>query len=230
MLPLKADISPRGFSFVNYIFLLLNVGVFAYQLSLGTHLYGFLLEHSFVARDFSRHISLSPLSLDGYRALFTSLFLHGGWLHLLFNLLYLLIFGKNVEAALGHFRYFFFYLLAGLGGTFAQYLFSPHSPVPMLGASGAISGVLAAYLFYFPKTRILTLTPVLIFLTFLRVPAFIFILMWFILQISNAFLSFMGNTGGAGVAWMAHIGGFLTGFVLCLLGGVKRKSGAIIEN
>lgn len=230
MLPLKADISPRGFSFVNYVFLLSNAAVFAYQISLGTHLYGFLLEHSFIARDFTRHISYSPLSLEGYRALFSSLFLHGGYLHLLFNLLYLMIFGKNVEAALGHFRYFFFYLIAGLGGTLAQYLFSPHSPVPMLGASGAISGVLAAYLYYFPKTRILTLTPILVFLTFLRVPAFIFILLWFILQIANAFLAFMGETGGGGVAWMAHIGGFLTGFALCVLSGRRRKTGVVVEN
>jgi len=151
---------------------------------------------------------------------FTSMFLHGGWMHLLGNMLFLWIYGDNVEDALGHARYLAFYLLCGIAALFAQALSNPASPYPIIGASGAISGVLGAYLVLFPKARVLTLVLLPFYATTLRMPAVLLLLLWFAVQLISD-LAVPGGGAGAGVAFRAHIGGFLTGLILAPL--FKRR-------
>jgi membrane associated rhomboid family serine protease len=141
----------------------------------------------------------------------SSMFLHGSWLHLLGNLLYLWIYGDNVEDVLGHGRYLCFYLLCGVAACYAQALSDPQSAYPMIGASGAISGVLGAYLVLFPRARVLTLVVLPFFFTTLRLPALWLLLLWFAVQLLS---DLAVHGGGAGVAFRAHIGGFLAGMLL----------------
>jgi membrane associated rhomboid family serine protease len=141
----------------------------------------------------------------------TSMFLHGGWMHLLGNMLFLWIYGDNVEDAMGHARYLAFYLLCGLAAIFAQALSAPESPYPIIGASGAISGVLGAYLLLFPRAKVLTLVLLPFFFTTLELPARLLLLLWFAVQLIS---DLAAPDGGASVAFRAHIGGFLTGMLL----------------
>jgi membrane associated rhomboid family serine protease len=141
----------------------------------------------------------------------TSMFLHGGWMHLLGNMLFLWIYGDNVEDAMGHARYLVFYLLCGIAAIFAQALSAPESPYPIIGASGAISGLLGAYLLLFPRAKVLTLVLLPFFFTTVELPARLLLLLWFAVQLIS---DFAAPDGGAGVAFRAHIGGFLTGMLL----------------
>jgi membrane associated rhomboid family serine protease len=148
----------------------------------------------------------------------TSMFLHGGWMHLIGNMLYLWIFGDNVEDSMGHGRFIVFYLLCGVAAALAQAIPDPQSTIPMVGASGAISGVLGAYLLLYPHARVLVVIPIAFYLHTIRLPAGIVLVLWFALQfISNLFAS----SGGGGVAFRAHIGGFVAG--LLLVGIFKRR-------
>jgi len=151
---------------------------------------------------------------------FTSMFLHAGWLHLVGNMWFLWIFADNVEDILGHFNFLIFYIACGLAASFAHFIMNYHSVVPTVGASGAIAGVLGAYIVMFPKARILTLIPIFIFLEVMEIPAFVFLGIWFIYQ----FLLGMMSVGsyGAGVAFWAHIGGFLFG-ILLIRSGILRN-------
>jgi membrane associated rhomboid family serine protease len=162
-----------------------------------------------------------PLDLEWiprYGSLITSMFLHGGWLHLLGNMLYLWIYGDNVEDCMGRARYLLFYCVCGIVAIFAQALFDPHSAYPIIGASGAISGVLGAYLLLFPRAKVLTLVLLPFFFTALRLPAMLLLLLWFAVQLLSDLAS---QDGGASVAFRAHIGGFLAGMLLVPL--LKRR-------
>ena len=143
--------------------------------------------------------------------LFTSMFMHGGFMHLAGNMLYLWIFGDNIEGALGHIRFIIFYLLCGVIAAFAQIFSAPESTIPMIGASGAVSGVLGAYLIFYPRARIRTFVFLGIFITFLRLPAVLLLGVWILGQIISANIS---NPGSPGVAWFAHLGGFFAGMIL----------------
>jgi membrane associated rhomboid family serine protease len=172
----------------------------------------FVIRFGLIPAEFWRGEDLPPgVPFPIWLTIFTSMFLHGGLLHILGNMLYLWIFGDNVEGALGHLKFLIFYLAAGVGAAFLQLVASPHSTAPMVGASGAISGVMGAYFVLFPWSRILTLVPFFFFLHFVEVPAFLFLGFWFLLQFFSGIvdLSALG-----GVAWFAHIGGFLTGVLL----------------
>jgi membrane associated rhomboid family serine protease len=169
------------------------------------------------------HFGLIPCSLTGNCeiagrvfstevTLFTSMFVHAGFLHVAGNMLYLWIFGTNVEDAMGKIRFALFYLLCGLGAACSQVIVNPASHVPMIGASGAISGVLGAYLLLFPNARVLTLIPLGLFTRLVEIPAVIVLGFWFVVQLFNGLLTF--NFAGGGVAWFAHIGGFATGMLL----------------
>ena len=149
---------------------------------------------------------------------FTSMFLHGGWMHLIGNMLYLWIFGDNVEDSMGHGRFVVFYLLCGVAAVLAQSLPDTHSQIPMIGASGAISGVLGAYLLLYPHARVLVLIPLGFFTRLIRLPAGIVLGLWFALQLFNSLAT---PPGGGGVAFGAHIGGFLAGLALIPL--FKRR-------
>ena len=149
-----------------------------------------------------------------FAAPLTSMFLHGGWMHLLGNMLFLWIYGDNVEDAMGHGRYFAFYLSCGIAALFAQAWSDPGSPYPIIGASGAISGVLGAYLWLFPRARVLTLVLLPFYATTLRMPAMLLLLLWFAVQLIS---DLAVPDGGASIAFRAHIGGFLTGLLLAPL-------------
>ncbi|MFH0989766.1 MAG: rhomboid family intramembrane serine protease [bacterium] len=147
----------------------------------------------------------------------SSLFLHGGWLHLGGNMLYLWIFGDNVEDKLGHGRFIVFYLLTGFSASVLHIVIDPGSAIPTIGASGAISGVLGAYLLLFPGVRVLTVIPIFIFLQFVELPALVILGFWFVMQFFNGILSLGFETSGmGGVAWWAHIGGFAAGLILVM--------------
>ena len=198
--------------------------MFLYQVSLGDAVNDFLYSYAVIPYRF-RHLFLShPLEL--VTPLFAT-FLHGGWLHIIGNMLYLYIFGDNVEDTLGHGRYLAFYLLCGVTSFLAQILLLPNSMIPNLGASGAIAGVLGAYILLFPRARVVTLLPIFIFFTVVEIPPFVFLGIWFLIQFASGAMS-LGNSSAltGGVAWWAHIGGFLAGMLFLKLmaprGGPRR--------
>jgi membrane associated rhomboid family serine protease len=145
--------------------------------------------------------------------IFTSMFLHGGWFHIINNMWVLFIFGDNVEARMGGIRYLIFYLLSGVAAVILQTYVLPSSAVPMIGASGAVAGVLGAYLILFPHSRIASLVPILFIFTIIEIPAVIFLLFWFGSQLYSGLFAIQGSSG-SGIAWWAHIGGFLFGIIM----------------
>ena len=162
--------------------------------------------------------------LLSFFTLFTSMFMHGGFMHLAGNMLYLWIFGDNIEGALGHFRFILFYFLCGIAAAFTQILSAPDSAIPMIGASGAVSGVLGAYLIFYPHARIRTFVFLGIFITFLRLPAVLLLGFWILGQVISASIS---NPGSPGVAWFAHLGGFFMGMLLAPL--LKKPNISIFQ-
>jgi membrane associated rhomboid family serine protease len=151
-------------------------------------------------------------------SLFTSMFLHGGWMHLIGNMLYLWVFGRNIEDLIGSGRFLALYLLCGLAAAVVHVIFNPYSRMPTIGASGAIAGVMGAYLIKFPRSRIITLVPIFFFFTTVELPAAILLVFWFAIQFFNGFGSLGENDySGGGTAWFAHIGGFIAGMLLIRL-------------
>lgn len=208
MIPLRDTIPSSRFPIVNLALIALNSAVFVYELSLGPHLTHFIGAYGLVP---ARFHALAP---HGVAPLVTSMFLHGSWLHLIGNMLFLYIFGDNVEDRLGHVRYLLFYLLSGAAAGLAQVYSLMDSTMPMVGASGAIAGVSGAYFLFFPTSRIITLVPILFFFQIIEVPAVVFLLLWFLMQLFYGFatVSVHGRAVG-GVAWWAHVGGFVFGMI-----------------
>jgi rhomboid family protein len=174
---------------------------------------------------------LGPFTIDQkpwYVTLFTSMFMHGGWLHILFNMLFLWIFGGNVENAMGRLRFLGFYLLAGVAAVYSQCVLDPSSATPTIGASGAIAGVLGAYAVLLPRARVLTLLFILFFVTLVEVPAYVLLGLWFVLQFIPAVgqVALPDIAGGGGVAYFAHVGGFIFGLALVRLFARGRPSTA----
>ena len=219
MIPIK-DINPtERFAIVTLIIIVLNIAVFIYELALGPQASEIFVD-SFALipkRLFSRVPETSHLVPAG-AAIFTSMFLHGGFLHIAGNMLYLWIFGNNVEDSMGRIRFIVFYFLCGFIAAYTHAIANAASTVPMIGASGAISGVLGAYLLLYPRARVLTLIAFGLYIRTVEVSAMFVLGFWFVLQFLNALLS--AGTGG-GVAWYAHIGGFLAGILL--IGIFKRR-------
>ena len=215
MIPLRDKNPTRLVPYVNYLVIAANCAVFAYEVLLGSALGPFLSRYSLVPHVFVSAAVGPPYHLFRIFPIFTSMFLHGGWLHLGGNMLYLWIFGDNVEDKLGHGRYIVFYLVCGLIASAVYIFVDPTSSVPTVGASGAISGVLAAYIVMFPRARVTTLIPIFIFLQVADLPAVVVLGLWFVLQFFNGLVSLGYQTAGmGGVAWWAHIGGFASGLVL----------------
>jgi membrane associated rhomboid family serine protease len=206
LIPLKDD-NPRLLTPIcNYVFILANIAVYVYQFTLPKPVEdAFIHAYGAIPAQIVQGINLPSL--------FSAMFLHGGVLHLLGNMLYLWIFGDNVESIMGHFRYFVFYLLCGLAATISHIVIEPNSALPMIGASGAVSGLLGAYAVKFPGARILIAVPIFICLTTFRVPAVIVLGFWFLTQLASV-LIFREPEVGGGIAWFAHIGGFLAGVLL----------------
>ena len=214
MIPLRDTNPSETTPFVNYALIAVNALVFFYELSLGRHLNAFILDFGVIPAQFLSDLRSMDVGIGTFLPLFTSMFLHGGWLHVIGNMLFLYIFGDNVEDKFGHARYFFFYLIAGIAAALTQVFVNPSSGMPMVGASGAIAGVLGAYIFMFPKARVVTLIPIFIFFQVVELPAFVFLGIWFLIQtLSGIFALGIGSDVG-GVAFWAHIGGFATGAIL----------------
>ena len=231
MIPLKDDVPSTGFPFVTIGLIVLNVLVFLYQASIG-------MGSERAAEAFIMEFGAVPCRITGACAvpgdfpppiatIFTSMFMHGGLFHVAGNMLYLWIFGDNVEDTLGHGRFLFFYLLSGVAAAAAQIVMNPDSRVPMVGASGAVSGVLGAYLILFPYARVLVLLIFGFFFRIVRWPAVIVLGFWIVVQFLNGLITVSVAAGGAagGTAWFAHIGGFLAGIVLLFLMRPRRTGG-----
>jgi membrane associated rhomboid family serine protease len=214
VIPLR-DINPtQRAPFVVYGIILLNVAVFVYQF--------LLLDVSASQAIVERHGVVPFYLLSGYgpslSTPISSMFMHGGLYHLLSNMWFLHVFGDNVEDRLGHVRFIFFYLLTGVAAVLVHALMAPASTIPLVGASGAISGVLGAYILMFPRTRIVTF----VFIFFIEVPAFVFIFVWFVMQVSEG-CGTLVTPSQAGVAFFAHIGGFVAGVLFLLVTGAPKQ-------
>jgi membrane associated rhomboid family serine protease len=208
MFPLYDTVRSRKFPIVNVTLIAANVLAYLYELQMGpAALKGFIFAWGLIPSHFLSDPSNSWLNI------FSSMFLHGGWFHILSNMWVLFIFGDNVEARLGKIRYIVFYLLSGVAAALLQTYFLPTSQEPMIGASGAIAGVLGAYLVLFPNSRIASLVPIFFIFTLVEVPAFIFLLFWFVSQLYSGWFAIQGG-GASGIAWWAHIGGFVFGVVM----------------
>ena len=216
MIPMRDNLGARRLAPSNTFLILVNLVVFGYELKLGRH-----------AESLLSRLGMEPARLlypvrDAYASvwppatLVTSLFLHGGVLHIASNMLYLFIFGAAVEARMGHLRFLLFYIAAGVASGLAMAWMEPSSHVPVVGASGAIAGVLGAYFVLFPRARILTILPLFIFIELIEVPAILYLLIWFALQLYYGVESGTKAHGAmmGGVAWWAHVGGFLFGVTL----------------
>jgi len=216
MIPLRSSEPHYAPARVTLLIIFANVLVFLYELSLGLS--------SYRLNYFIAHYGIVPDQLRLY-TIITSMFIHGGFLHIAGNMWFLWVFGRNVEDILGSTKYLFFYLLCGIVAAVAQILINPTSAVPTIGASGAIAGVMGAYLIKFPRARIVTLVVIIFFLTTVDIPAAFLLLYWFAIQ----FFSGVGSIGysqasDGGVAFFAHVGGFLAGIGLILLLPTKQRA------
>lgn len=223
MIPLYDTLRSRHFPIVNWLLIALNVLVFLYENSLSpaaldrlTFTWG-LVPAVLVAHPETAWVTI-----------FTAMFLHGGWFHILSNMWVLFIFGDNVEDRLGAGGYLIFYLLSGVAAGLLQSFVLQSSRVPMIGASGAIAGVLGAYLVLYPRARVASLVPILFIFTVIEIPATIFLLFWFVSQLFSGWLA-LGSTAGSGVAWWAHVGGFLFGILTVLLFAQRRGSYSVVS-
>ncbi len=208
MFPLKDSKKTNIIPFINYGLIFFTIFIFFLQLISGDF-EDFVFRYGFIPNKFNF------FNLESYKNVIFSIFLHGGFFHILSNMWFLHIFGDNVEEKLGHFKYLIFYILGGVFAVFSQYIFNPNSIIPMIGASGAVSAVAGVYFAFFKKSKIESLVFSFGFVTKVNFPAWFFLGYWFLIQVfsgAGSLLTFNQNQGG--VAWFAHIGGFLFGYLL----------------
>ncbi len=230
MFPIRDDIPTRIRPLVTWAIILANGAVFAIELALGPErLSVFLEQFGLVPARFtgSADVIASPVGAVG--TLFTSMFLHGGLLHILLNMWTFWIFGNNVEDRMGHARFLVFYLLCGLASAIVHTLFQSASVIPTVGASGAIAGVLGAYFLMYPRARVVVLIPILIIPYFTQLPAFLYLGIWFVLQILSGAVSMTNAAIAEGIAWWAHVGGFGAGMLLHRLFLVRNRQEERLE-
>lgn len=228
MIPLRVDIFRNGIALSNTFLIVLNVLAFFYEITLSPRAgqslistFGLIPSHAqmFLAGGGIHHHGITLT--DVFLPMVTSMFLHGGWLHLLGNMLFLWVFGGAVEEALGHASYLLFYMTCGIGAAIVHTMFNWGSKVPTIGASGAISGIMGAFIILYPRARVTTLIPALLLFFTVRIPAVLMLGYWFFIQIFSGFASLgMGDQGG--VAWFAHVGGFILGALLMIMSGVRK--------
>lgn len=215
MIPLKDRNPTRRIPIVTISLIAVNIAVFLHEISLGENLAVFFQHFGAVPRDVVNSLTPGRFVPGVVFPMVSSMFVHGGWLHLLGNMLYLWVFGDNIEDQLGRIRFLVFYILCGFAASSLHVIVDPVSATPMVGASGAISGVLGAYMLMFPRARVVTLIPIFFFLQVAELPALVVLGFWFVMQFFNGVLSLGYETGGmGGVAWWAHVGGFAAGLVL----------------
>ncbi len=214
MIPLRDTNPSETVPFINYALIAANIAAFLFETSLGKGLNDFIATFGLVPAQFSADLESRQIGLSTIIPIFTSMFLHAGWLHVAGNMLFLYIFGDNVEDRFGHGKYLGFYLLSGAAAALTQALVNPHSEVPMVGASGAIAGVLGAYVFMFPTAKVATLIPIFFFFQIVELPAYMFLGIWFLIQALSGLFALRIAADAGGVAWWAHIGGFAAGAIL----------------
>jgi membrane associated rhomboid family serine protease len=228
-IPLTDHIRRRSFWAITLLIIVVNFWVFFLELSMGRELnhvirvYGLIPARYTVPGVFARPpgLTIAPI--------FISMFLHGGWLHILGNMLFLFVFGRSIEDRFGHFSFLLLYLVSGVAAALVQIAVSPHSRVPTIGASGAIAGVLGAYFICYPRARITTLIPLFIFFWTVQLPAILLLGYWFLIQFIAGFAMLSIQTAAAGgVAWWAHIGGFTCGALLAFILPPQRR-GPVVE-
>jgi len=226
MIPIRDDIPSSRFPAITLGIIVVNFLVFLRELKLGNHLEDFLLSYAVIPARYT-----VPDMAAGFTwpqqifSFFTSMFLHGGWLHLIGNMWTLWIFGDNVEDRLGRARYLALYLAGGVAAALMHIFINSQSIVPTIGASGAIAAVMGAYFRFYPYARVETLIPPLVFGPIFRFPAVVFLGWWFLLQFFNGAMSLSaGKQSFSGIAWWAHVGGFLFGFVICLFASSERRA------
>jgi membrane associated rhomboid family serine protease len=227
MIPLKDTQKINIFPIATIVIILLNVIIFV-----SVYFSALALENpSLKLATFFQHYGLVPYEITTHKLIYpsinpvwlsfiSSIFLHGGWMHLIGNMLFFWIFGNNIEDYTGSIGFIFFYIIGGIVASFTQILTDPLSKVPVIGASGAIAAVMGAYFYLFPTARIKSLVFLFYFFTFVEVPAFIFLLLWFIMQLFSGFVSFSSATS---VAVWAHIGGFIFGFLTAVILKASRR-------
>jgi len=209
MFPLKTNNPSQKFPFITILLIALNFFLFLHEVFLGSGFPVFVKKYGCIPYEITHFIDLDPyINFSVYFTLFTSIFLHGSWLHLLGNMWFLYIFGRNVEDWLGNIRFLLFYLGCGVAASLIQVLFHPMSKIPTVGASGAIAGVLGAYLILYPGSKIVCLVPFFFFIRIVALPAFLFLGFWIVWQV----FSQMTLGGATNIAFLAHIGGFFIGF------------------
>ncbi len=219
MIPIRDQIKTHRFPLVNTLLILINIIIFIFQWLLGPQQgVALLYQFAFIPADFLA----APTSIGNVSNIFTAMFMHAGLLHLVGNMLYLWIFGDNVEDAFGHLPYLAFYLAGGVAATLAHVFTNPASVIPTVGASGAIGAVLGAYLVLYPHSHVLTFIPLGYFMTLKLIPASIVLGVWFVLQFFNGVLS-LGGPDMGGTAFWAHIGGFVFGTLIALVVGKRRQ-------
>lgn len=214
MIPLHDTIPSRSWPLVTLFLIVVNALAFFYEIRLGPALEQFLFNYGFIPARYLYVVQVDPWNLPArFGPMFSSMFLHGGWLHLISNMWILWIFGDNVEDRLGRGRFLLYYLVCGVAAAYFHYLTGPLSRIPVVGASGAIAGVMGGYFVLFPRARVVALVPIFFFLHILTVPAVIFLAFWFFMQLFNGMVASAASFGG-GVAWWAHVSGFLAGALM----------------
>jgi membrane associated rhomboid family serine protease len=226
MIPIRDNVPRRTTPYVTWAIIAVNALAFLYELALPPeevqrlfYLFG-IVPARFTHPDWARWIGFP---IDDYWPFLTSMFLHGGWIHIIGNMWALWIFGDNVEDRMGHGRFLFFYLLTGLAAGLTHWFTSPDSTLPTVGASGAIAGVLGAYFVLFPRSRIIAMFPLLFLPVFFELPAVTYLLFWLFAQIFTGALAGVGPPNAGGVAWWAHVGGFVAGVALHRLFLLPRR-------
>jgi membrane associated rhomboid family serine protease len=218
MFPLWDDLPTKKFPLITVAIIVLNTMVYLYEASLGEKFTQFIYAMGLIPFEITHHTDLLPTGPSIiYLTIFTSMFMHGSIIHLLGNMLFLWIFGNNVEEYLGRVNFIIFYLVCGLSAAFTQIFFNPNSTMPMVGASGAIAGVLGAYLLLYPRARVTTVIFFGFFIRLIKIPAVVVLSFWIIYQFLYGISSLAVKTGEGGVAWFAHIGGFIGGIILIKL-------------
>ena len=214
MIPLRDTQPSHSTPFITVSIIIVNVLAFLYQVSLDPYSLNW----------FIGHYAIVPDRLQ-YQDIVTSMFLHGGWMHLIGNMWFLWIYGDNVEDVLGHTKYLLFYILCGAAAAMLHVALNSYSRVPTLGASGAIAGVMGAYMVKFPHSRIITLVPIFVFITTMEIPALLILAYWFVIQIFSGVgsIGYSNVSSGGGVAWFAHVGGFVAGVVLIFVLGTRER-------
>ncbi|QQR59560.1 MAG: rhomboid family intramembrane serine protease [Candidatus Melainabacteria bacterium] len=211
MIPLRDDVQSSIAPVVSWLVIALNAFGFMLEMGQGSAINQFIEQHGLIPADFLGHFGVGQIV-----NVFTSMFMHGGFAHIIGNMWFLFIFGDNVEDRMGHVGFLFFYLLTGICAAMAQVFLSGASNVPMIGASGAISGVLGAYFIFYPKATVLALVPLGGYSRMMHVPAGVFLGLWFVMQLVSQFSSALGveDSETGGVAFLAHLGGFAAGMIL----------------